>query len=274
VAARDRDVITIYSTLDPTEALQLLSKYHVGYVYVGPIERAAYGDAGADKFDQLEGAYLTLLYKNDTVKIYQVNQNVYSLAPETIVALRPTEPPLAAPAPTPVPDAGEPAIETLERQAAADPTASGPAFALAQRYRDTGQLDKAATAIEQAARAHSDDVALNQLWGDILRDAGRADEAEAAYRAAIAASPTAGNYNKLGVELIGWGKLDQAAEAFNQAIAADANAAEPYYHLGEIYEKQSLPDKATEQYRAYLTIAGSDAQYSAQANAALERLSK
>ena len=113
----------------------------------------------------------------------------------------------------------------LERQAAADPTAQGPAFALAQRYRDTGQLDKAATAIEQAARAHPDDVALNHLWGDILRDAGRADEAEAAYRAAIAASPTAGNYNKLGVELLGWGKLDQAAEVFNQAIAADANIA-------------------------------------------------
>src|SRR5205085_10995320 len=89
VAERDRDVITIYSTLDPVEALQLLSKYHVGYVYVGPIERAAYGDPGADKFDQLEGAYLALLYQNEAVKIYQVNQNVYSLAPETIIVTRP-----------------------------------------------------------------------------------------------------------------------------------------------------------------------------------------
>src|SRR6185295_1314192 len=127
VAERDRDVQTIYSTLDPTEALQLLSKYHVGYVYIGPIERAAYGKPGTAKFDQLEGAYLTLLYKNDAVKIYQVNQNVYSLAPETIIATRPTVPPLAAPAPTPKPD--EPSFETLERQAAADPTAQGPAFA-------------------------------------------------------------------------------------------------------------------------------------------------
>jgi tetratricopeptide (TPR) repeat protein len=272
VADRDRDVQTIYSTLDANEALQLLSKYHVGYVYVGPIERAAYGEPGAAKFDQLDGSYLTLLYKNEAVKIYQVNQNVYSLAPETIVVTRPTEPPLAAPAPTPVPNPGEATIETLERQAAADPTASGPAFALGQRYRDIGQLDKAAKAIEQAARAHPDDVALNQLWGDILRDAGRADEAEAAYRAAIAASPTAGNYNKLGIELIGWGKLDQAAEAFNQATVADANAAEPYYHLGEIYEQQSRPDQAAAQYRAYLNIAGPDALFSAQAKAALERL--
>ena len=115
-------------------------------------------------------------------------------------------------------------------------------------------------------------MALNQLWGDILRDAGRADQAEAAYRAAIAASPTAGNYNKLGVELIRWGKLDQAAEEFNQAIAADANVADPYYHLGEIYEQQSQPDQAAAQYRAYLNIAGAGAQFSDQANAALERL--
>jgi Flp pilus assembly protein TadD len=272
VAERDRDVQTIYSTLDSSEALQLLSKYHVGYVYVGPIERAAYGEPGAAKFDQMEGAYLTLLYKNESVTIYEVNPNVYSIAAETIIATHPTEPALAAPAPTPAPNPDQPSIEALERQAAADPTASGPAFALAQRYRDSGQLDKAATAIEQAARAHSDDVALNQLWGDILRDAGRADEAEAAYRAAIAAKPTAGNYNKLGVELLGWGKLEQAAEVFNQAMAIDANVAELYYHLGEVYEQQSKPVQAAEQYRAYLNIAGADAQFSEQANAALERL--
>ena len=53
---------------------------------------------------------------------------------------------------------------------------------------------------------------------------------------------------------------------------ADANAAEPYYHLGEIYEQQSRPDQAAAQYRAYLNIAGPDALFSAQAKAALERL--
>jgi tetratricopeptide (TPR) repeat protein len=272
VADRDRDVQTIYSTLDPSQALQLLAKYHVGYVYVGPIERAAYGEPGAAKFDQMEGAYLTLLYKNEAVKIYQVNQNVYSVAPNALIATQPLAPAQAAPAPTPVPNPDAPTIDALERQSAADPTASGPAFALAQRYRDIGQLDKAATAIEQAARAHADDVALNQLWGDILRDAGRIDEAEAAYRAAIAANPTAGNYNKLGVELLGWGKLDQAAEVFHQALAIDANVAELYYHLGEVYEQQGQPAQAVEQYRAYLNIAGAGAQFSDQANMALERL--
>jgi len=272
VAERDRDVQTIYSTLDPTQALQLLSKYHVGYVYIGPIERAAYGEPGAAKFDQLDGAYLTLLYKNEAVKIYQVNQNVYSLAPESIIAMQPTEPPLAAPAPPPAPKPDEPSMEALERQVAADPTVAGPAFALAQRYRETGQLDKAATVLEQAAHAHPEDVALHHLWGDILRDAGRTDDAEAAYRAAVAAHPTAVNYNKLGVELQGMGKIEQAIEAFSQEIAIDANAADPYYHLGEIYEQRGQRAQAAEQYRAYLNIAGSNAPFSEQANAALERL--
>jgi Tfp pilus assembly protein PilF len=88
----------------------------------------------------------------------------------------------------------------------------------------------------------------------------------------MAASPTAGNYNKLGVELLGWGKLDQALEVFNQAIEIDANAADPYYHRGEIYDQQGQRTQAAEQYRAYLNIAGPNAPFSAQANAALERL--
>jgi YYY domain-containing protein len=272
VNERDRDVLLIYSTFDQNQALRLLSKYHVGYVYVGPIERAAYGALGVTKFDQMVGPYLNLAYQNEAVKIYQVNQSVYSFAPDPSSTLQATQPPLALPAPAPEPQPGQLSIEALERQVAANPTAPGPAFDLAQRYRDAGQLDKAATAIEQAARAHPDDVALNQLWGDILRDAGQADQAEAAYRAALAASPSAGNYNKLGIELAKWGKLDQAAEAFEGAISADANVADPYYHLGEVYEQQGRPDKAAEQYRAYLTIAGSNGPFSAQANQALERV--
>ena len=47
---------------------------------------------------------------------------------------------------------------------------------------------------------------------------------------------------------------------------------EPYYHLGEIYGQQSRPTQAAEQYRAYLNIAGPNAPFSSQANAALERL--
>ncbi|HEX9374513.1 MAG TPA: DUF2298 domain-containing protein, partial [Roseiflexaceae bacterium] len=277
VGERDMDVHQIYRSTSPDEALRLLSKYHVGYVYVGPIERAAYGEAGMLKFDQMNGTYLRLAYQNDGVKIYAVDDGVYSLPFDSVDQGPPVfMPPASAsvPGPAPTPESAPATIDELRRQAAADPTAPGLAFALAQRYRDLGRHDEAAATIEKAARAHPSDVALNQLWGDILRDGGRRDESEAAYRAAVAADPSAGNYNKLGVELLKWGLLDKAAAALNQAIAADANVAEPYYHLGEVYEKQGQTDRALEQYRAYLNIAAPDDAYRAAATEAMNRLGR
>jgi YYY domain-containing protein len=287
VAARDRDVQEIYSTLDSATALELLSRYHVGYVYVGPIERAAYGLGGMAKFDQLLGSYLTLAYQNASVKIYRVSPITYgfnsgaSAPPPTAPQPRPQPAQPAAQPAQPAQPAGQPAQPTdnialpdLEKQVAADPSAPGPAFELAQRYRDLKRFDDAAAVLQPAARANPNDVGLHHLWGDILSDAGRRDEAEAAYREAIAVSPTAGNYNKLGVELAKWGKLDQAIEAFNQAIAADANASEPYFHLGEVYEQRGETDKAIDQYRAYLTIAAPGAPYYQAATEAMNRLKK
>jgi tetratricopeptide (TPR) repeat protein len=276
VYARDRDVQRIYGTLDQNEALQLIAHYHVDYLVVGPIERAAYGQAGVAKFDQMVGPYLSLAYQNAAVKIYHVNQGVYGFVQPTVDLAPPSQQP--EPQPAPAPPAAQQTdttpLEVLERQLADNPTAAGPAFELAQRYREAGRIEDAAAAIEKAALAHPTDVALNQLWGDILRDAGRADQAEAAYRTAVAADPSSGNYNKLGLELIKWGKLDQAIEAFNQAIAADANVADPYYHLGEAYEQQGHLDQAIEQYRAYLNIATPSAQFYTQAKDALELLKK
>jgi YYY domain-containing protein len=287
VSERDLDVQQIYRTLDAAEALRLLSKYHVGYVYAGQIERAAYGAAGLAKFDQMAnkangyaGSYLDVVYRSGSVTIYKVNDVVYVITPDAVPAVPPiaeqpnpdAEPP--APAEPQPPAASEATTEELEQQVKADPTAAGPAFELAQRYRDQKRLDDAAGVLAPAASAHPQDVALHQLLGDILRDGGHQAEAEAAYRAAVAADPSAGNYNKLGVELLKWGLLDQAAEAFQQAIAADANAAEPYYHLGEVYERQGQLERAAEQYRAYLTIAAPDAPFRADATEALKRVGR
>jgi len=279
VAERDLAVQQIYYTLDTTQALRLLAKYHVGYIYVGKIERTAYGEAGMAKFDQLVGQYLTLAYRNAGVKIYKVNPIVYSMnagadLPPPNLPQPIEEPEEVAAQPLDESQADESALEALEQQVAANPTASLPAFSLAKRYRGLNRLDDAAAVLKVAALANPKDVALHHLWGDILRDAGRADEAEAAYRDAVAASPEAGNYNKLGVELMKWGKLDQAVEAFNQAIAADANAAEPYYHLGEIYEQQGQVDQAIDRYRTYLTLAATADPYHNDATAALYRLKK
>ncbi|HWQ13503.1 MAG TPA: tetratricopeptide repeat protein, partial [Roseiflexaceae bacterium] len=112
------------------------------------------------------------------------------------------------------------------------------------------------------------------LWGDILLEAGRLDEAETALRAAVAADPSAGNWNKLGVMLIRAGRLERAEEALRQALAADPGAAEPHLRLGELYEQRGDNSRAAEHYRRYLEVAPADAPYRGEAQDGLARVSR
>ena len=50
---RAADVAALYRARSPAEALPLLRRYGIGYVVVGPLERAAYGAAGASVWDRL-----------------------------------------------------------------------------------------------------------------------------------------------------------------------------------------------------------------------------
>jgi YYY domain-containing protein len=69
-SAREPDIQTIYMTLSPEQALDLLHKYDVQYVYVGPLERSKYDAKGLAKFDQM----MDVVYQNDGVTIYRVSQ--------------------------------------------------------------------------------------------------------------------------------------------------------------------------------------------------------
>jgi YYY domain-containing protein len=82
VAAREPDVQTIYATTDANQALELLHKYHVRYVYLGQLERNAcvpYGQqavplpaASINKFTTMVGTSLKVVYQNQYVTIYEV----------------------------------------------------------------------------------------------------------------------------------------------------------------------------------------------------------
>ena len=69
---RIADVRTIYNSIDVNEAVQLLQQYHVGYIYVGRLERLYYDPAGLGKFTVPNPAW-SLVYQNDQVQIYQVH---------------------------------------------------------------------------------------------------------------------------------------------------------------------------------------------------------
>jgi YYY domain-containing protein len=67
---RKKDLDTIYRTSDTRVAQDLLRKYDVSYVYVGPLEQQTFGQsqAGLSKFSQ----FMDVVYQNPGVKIYRV----------------------------------------------------------------------------------------------------------------------------------------------------------------------------------------------------------
>jgi uncharacterized membrane protein len=69
------DIRRIYSTTDREEALELLGKYRVEYIYVGELERHFYSQEGLDKFADMVGTELELAFFNSAVQIYRVLPN-------------------------------------------------------------------------------------------------------------------------------------------------------------------------------------------------------
>ncbi len=72
VDARLQDVSKFYTTTDPVEAEAILHKYGVSLVILGQVEQLYYPGAGLDKFDDMEGNSLELVYENPKTKIYRV----------------------------------------------------------------------------------------------------------------------------------------------------------------------------------------------------------
>jgi YYY domain-containing protein len=65
---REPEIETIYNTPDPGQALALLQKYGVDYVYIGALERERYSPQGLNKFAQ----FLPVAFQQDEVAIYSV----------------------------------------------------------------------------------------------------------------------------------------------------------------------------------------------------------
>ncbi len=71
VAARRQAVQDIYSTTDRATVERLLRRYHVGYVYVGWLERQTYSTAGLRKFETIHDLF-QVAYSNQETQVYRV----------------------------------------------------------------------------------------------------------------------------------------------------------------------------------------------------------
>ena len=65
---REQDVAEIYQSEGWDHAQNLLARYDVGYVYVGPRERSKYGTEGLEKFSE----HMDTAFSKDDVTIYRV----------------------------------------------------------------------------------------------------------------------------------------------------------------------------------------------------------
>lgn len=70
---RVADVETLYNTTDINQALRILNKYNVAYVYAGQLEWTYFSPEGMRKFDQMaEQGYLNEVFRNGGVSVYEV----------------------------------------------------------------------------------------------------------------------------------------------------------------------------------------------------------
>jgi uncharacterized membrane protein len=73
VSSRINDINQLYNTININDALAILDKYNVGYIYVGQLEWVYYAPQGLLKFDQMvDAGYLEEVYRNDGTSIYRV----------------------------------------------------------------------------------------------------------------------------------------------------------------------------------------------------------
>ena len=72
VDSRIRDVDYIYSTSNVTQAVSLLNRYNVKYVYLGQVEKLYYPADGIAKFEAGLAPYLRTVFETEHVTIYEV----------------------------------------------------------------------------------------------------------------------------------------------------------------------------------------------------------
>lgn len=76
---REEDVRTAYESADPGRVSEILHRYDVEYVYVGPLERDAYGSIDLSTFSEMAD----VVYENDEVTIFRVRDGAAATAGAT-----------------------------------------------------------------------------------------------------------------------------------------------------------------------------------------------
>ena len=132
-------------------------------------------------------------------------------------------------------------------------SAADKAFAAAVALHQAGRHDDAAAAYRAILADTPDHAGTRANLAQVLGAMGRLDEAEAAYRAIVSDDPGAQQvWFNLGNLLRRAARLDEAGDAFSQAIALDAGFAAPYLNLAHTLRDARRWDDAIARYRDFI----------------------
>jgi tetratricopeptide (TPR) repeat protein len=115
-----------------------------------------------------------------------------------------------------------------------------------------GRPQDALAAYEKALELDPNCASAHFNLGVVSIQAGKFDEAESHYRAALRARPNAETYNGLGFVLVAQGRFDEAVDQFKKAIEVNPEYAPAYNNLAETLAKQGKLDDAAFYYDASL----------------------
>lgn len=140
------------------------------------------------------------------------------------------------------------------------PDAAAPRHFLGMAFLEAGRLDEARAAFDAALTRDAHDVHALVGLGDVELE--REDPAAALprYEAALELEPRlACLHDRVGLALARLGRLDEAERALRRGMALDGQLAEPRVSLGNLLFRQGRIDEAEAAYRGALAISESNA---------------
>jgi len=144
---------------------------------------------------------------------------------------------------------------------------------IARAYYGEGNKDKAIEYLRAAAAADPANVEVHMLLGNLLMEAGQADEARtimASVDESKVTDPVV--YLNIGIALINEGKQQEAITWFDKAITRFPDQADAYYYRGLSYLGLDKTAEAKADLEKYVAMASADAPEVATAKKILESI--
>ena len=118
-----------------------------------------------------------------------------------------------------------------------------------------GKFQQVLDETQTLTKRYPTSLVLWNLMGASATQTGQLDQAVLAFQNAINIKPDyADAYNNMGITLKEQGKLEEAIEAYNKAISINPDYADAYYNMGNVLQEQGKPEKAVEAYNKAISI--------------------